>query len=471
MQGRWDDVSGAIGVGTKGNAVVTVKSLTVAHPKGARPGEGGQPGEGAPSGEGFFIDVPCAKSDATTRAATVPAAAPVTAAATTAPAAAMIERPAFRDAPKPIVKSLSSITAMATLHADDGQAVGATVDLIATVPLESRQGIKAAAGFHRNEVDEATRAEFDEALRAVELRYPIWEPGRIEFSFGGETALPRVGPSSAGTAFAVLMLSCLEGFDVDRNCALTGDVSVDWRVRKAGGVVAGLRAAAASGKCLYAGIPADDAAAIPDMAILHGNDALWATQVFTISNLHEAVALARTDRPDRLAKAIAMFAELRQALTANSRAALHAASTKAKLREILELAPNHLSARCVLALCDGTAPRTLSADATRYQLSAIYYPYLPLLDGNKGKPIDRTTLPKPVTVAARKRLAVLRPIAHKDYQPAVGDVGALIETMDELADHSISLATAERRLQDVQARIGEVVGDAKAVERAVREGY
>lgn len=474
LKGPFAGTRGPIGVGTEDDAVVTIKSLTVTHggkttkdqPPAKEPTEPSEPkapvattGEsGKPSGP-LFTDVPCAKPTAAARGSS-----PARAAADDA----SIERPEFRDKPKPIVKNLSAVTSMMVVRGADGQASGVTSDIIATVPGDSRRGNKAAAGFYRKDGDETMRTAFDEALRAVELRYPLWEPGRIEFSFG-EKFTSHAGPS-AGTAFGVLMLSCLEGFDVDPKCAITGDVSVDWRVRKVGGVTAKLRGAALD-KCTYAAIPVDNATAFGDMALLYGNDSLWVVQVFTIANLQEAVALARTDRPEGLVNAINLFGDLQVALNKNQRLALREPGTKSTLKQILDLAPNHLSAKCVLALCDGTAPKTLSANATAYQLSVIYYPYLEAINKNRNKQLDRTTLPKAVTITARKRLATLRPIAHKDFQPMLADVGTFIETMDELADHSISAATAERRLQDSQARVSAVVDDPKFVENLIREGY
>src|SRR5206468_160788 len=104
--------------------------------------------------------------------------------------------------------------------------------------------------------------------------------------------------------------------------------------------------------------------------------------------------------------------------------------------EVIALAPNHLSAKAVLALADGTAPKVLSANATAYQLAVIYYPYTALLKDNKR--LDRTALPKLITVAARKRMAALRPIAHKDFQPLLADVATFIDAMDDMAGRSAS---------------------------------
>jgi len=48
----------------------------------------------------------------------------------------------------------------------------------------------------------------------------------------------------------------------------------------------------------------------------------------------------------------------------------------------------------------------------------LFYPYRQLLAA--GQKVDRTVLPAHVTMLARKRLNLLRTIAHKDVQHLVG---------------------------------------------------
>src|SRR6202021_2467746 len=62
----------------------------------------------------------------------------------------------------------------------------------------------------RGDGDPTMRTALEEAVRAVRLRYPIWEPGHIDLSFA-EKSVSHGGPS-AGTVFALLMLSTLENF-------------------------------------------------------------------------------------------------------------------------------------------------------------------------------------------------------------------------------------------------------------------
>ena len=159
------------------------------------------------------------------------------------PAPDPIERPEFQKRPHPITKAVTSATAMMVRIANDGSMLGMTSDIIASVPAESRSSAVSVANLvtKQAQVGSEMKLSFDEAVRAVKMRYPRWEPGRIEFSFG-EKYTPHDG-GSAGTCFAVMLLSELEGFDIDKKCAVTGDITVDWKVRKIGGVAAKLRGA------------------------------------------------------------------------------------------------------------------------------------------------------------------------------------------------------------------------------------
>jgi hypothetical protein len=160
--------------------VLTVKSLTV-----TPIGRAAQVARGRPVGP-IEVSVPIAP----------PASRKQAAAATPSrfdPNA--VERPEFQFKAKPLVKSATSVTGMMVRVAEDGRASGFTSDIIATVPSKSRDSDSAGIGFFRADGDEAMKTAFEEAVRAVTLRYPYWEPGRIDVSFG-EKFTAHGGPSS-----------------------------------------------------------------------------------------------------------------------------------------------------------------------------------------------------------------------------------------------------------------------------------
>ena len=238
--------------------------------------------------------------------------------------ATAIARPEFANRAKAIVKNITSITCMTIRVGDDGDTLGLTSDIIAAVSPESRKSRDGGAGFIRSKVGADMKISFEEALRAVKLRYPSWENGHIDISFGEKYEEHDGG--SGGTAFGVLLLSCLEGFDIDPKCAVTGDITVDWKVRTVAGVASKLHGAILD-KCLYAVVPAANEDVINDLPLLYGDNSLFDIQVLSIGTLQQAVAAVRVDRSPQLTEALKLFASLQPALTNVSRAPGGAASS------------------------------------------------------------------------------------------------------------------------------------------------
>ena len=310
----------------------------------------------------------------------------------------VVERPEYRTRPKPLMKSLTSVTSMMVLIHEDGDETGVVDDIIAVVPPDSRRQNRSGVGFVLPDGDDSMKVAFNEAVRAVTLRYPVWEPGHIDISFG-EKFVGHGGPS-AGCAFGLLMLSTLEGFELDPKCAVTGDITVDWKVRQVGGVAAKLHGAGIE-KCELAVIPAKDSMAFQDMALLYDISALWDVQVFGADTLQDEVAVARKDRSKELYEAIEIFADLRGKLRQPGKAmsVLHKPTTKETLSRILELAPNDLSAKFLLEIANNSAPHTLSVNASLYRLGVAFYPFEKIIFGTE--PLTRNTLPVSVTNIGR----------------------------------------------------------------------
>ena len=394
------------------------------------------------------------------------AAAP--AVATTLPStfdANAIERPAYENAPKSLAKSVTAVTAMTVITTSEGDEYGQTSDIIATVDPDSRRSGQSGIGFYRPDGDEMMKQAFQEAVRAVRLRYPIWEPGHIDISFG-EKFDSHAGPS-AGTAFALLTLSTLEGFEIDPKCAVTGDISVDWRVRDVGGVAAKVRGAALD-KCLYAAIPDGNEPAIPDMALLNGESSLWGIQIFSISTLQDAVALARRDRSPQLTEAIKDFAAL-QVEQQHNPGFLSSQAVHDKLKHILELAPNHLSAKYLLQSAEGNQTKELSLAASQYYTSLILSHYADLF--RKGSQLAAITIPAHLTESLQKRVNMLRPIIKSDMKPLFIEVSLLVNQAQYVSDGRGNLDSLKTRLKSIEARLEDISMDQAMMEKMIREGY
>ena len=141
------------------------------------------------------------------------------------------------------------------------------------------------------------------------------------------------------------------------------------------------------------------------------------------------------------------------------------------MTRILELAPNHLSAKMLLAIATNSAPQTLTAGASLYRLCVTFYPFEKLLVSKE--PLNRATLPITMTTTARKRLAALRSLSDKPIRPLVNDVAALIGAMDNYAaaPSQRSYDALVLRSQAVDGQFTAMHSDLTLVDTTVRAGF
>jgi hypothetical protein len=135
-------------------------------------------------------------------------------------------------------------------------------------------------------------------------------------------------------------------------------MTAEGRVRPIGGVPAKLRGAA-KGNCLYVAVPAANEAAVTDAYIIDGLKPLYRVQIFSISTFDEALALAAKNREPETRRALDEFATVQQALGRNEDFAYNP-KLQEKLREVLKILPNHLSAKLLLLHGQRQAPDRLS---------------------------------------------------------------------------------------------------------------
>ncbi|HEY4328519.1 MAG TPA: S16 family serine protease [Phycisphaerae bacterium] len=311
-------------------------------------------------------------------------------------------------------------------------------------------------------VGQEMQTSFDEAVRAVQVRYPTWEPARIEFSFGDKYT-PHDG-GSAGTCFAVLLLSELEGFEVDPKCAVTGDITVNWKVKKIGGLPEKLRGAAAS-HCVIASVPNDNSDDLADMALVYGDVSLKDIQIFGTDNLQDALRLMKKDRPPRLAAAIKAFNDLQPRLKLG-KPALEDKDNQKSLEAILALEPNHLSAKWLLAIGRGTAPKTLSTLYALEQIMVAINPYKGIVIGLQ--PATRETVTATMTTTARKELMTLSPLVPKELQSLLVDARSVVEMSSQVASNQTRPNILDEKCNTFLEHLKAAATNKEMIEKAFR---
>jgi hypothetical protein len=297
------------------------------------------------------------------------------------PAATEVADATLQKDARKFARNQSSIRGLFVLQLKTGQRLGGAQDIIATLE-RSRANQETTVDF-ASEVAKDTKISLEEAVRLLKVRYPVWQTGhRIRFSYGNKYSKQSGG--SAGGAFAVLLLSLLEGLQIDPDFAMTGDVTVDGKIRKVGAVAEKIRGALLE-KCQVVALPAVNKEDLADLVVLYGPAMLWQAQLFAVENLDQAAAVARQDRAAPLAQALTLFAQLQKSLGSQATVtALSTPNTVQALQEVLKLAPNHLSAEFMLLGARGQLPTKLSLSGSLEETWAVAAPLFPSLFSDEG---------------------------------------------------------------------------------------
>ena len=197
------------------------------------------------------------------------------------------------------------------------------------------------------------------------------QTGLIEISFEDKYSSKDGG--SAGTAYAVLMHSFMDRFDIDEQFAVTGDISVEGKVLKIGGVFAKVRGAKLDG-CTRVAIPANNVEDLIDQVILNGPETIGQIEIYSISTVQDAIALARRNKAKRHLEAAEIFGRMTPQLEGDKWK--QTAEIGDHLDQILSLCPDHVSARLLKDLHQGRLRKTLSLTRSILHMNDIFAGYM-----------------------------------------------------------------------------------------------
>lgn len=341
--------------------------------------------------------------------------------------------------------------------------IGKAVDIIVTVTPHGSPDTR----FERS-VGEQMTTSLSEAVRAVQVLHRQWDGKQLRVSFEDKYSTKDGG--SAGTAYAVCFRSLLEGFEIDPLYAMTGDITVDQRVRQIGGVAAKIKGASLDGAQII-GVPAENIDGLNDLVILDTPQPLLDAQVFTLETLDDAVALARTDRDEDLAMAMNLFADLQTSTGRGGYRSLRNQESKDTLTLIVELAPNHVSAQMLLDDLNNDGPRHLSVTASLDEILGRAQPAFAVMNQVRpGRPI--TTEQKRLIKQAQLGLREIR----SQINPDVDDLNDAMNTYVSAAKSLITNRRAGNRhierynnaLTKLEIAYNAVSEDAKTLEALIR---
>jgi hypothetical protein len=231
-------------------------------------------------------------------------------------------------------------------------------------------------------------------------------------------------------------------------------------------VAAKLRGAKAAG-CTLVAIPRDNFEQLADTLVYGGVSAVSDPQVIGISTLDDAAAVARVDRDPNLKQAIDLFGEVQQGIQ-NSPGYLQESDAQSKLEHILELAPQHFSAKLLLQVAHNKQRRRLTAGASEYYAFVALNSVLPALD------VEKVVGPAQVMPAAMSQglaaLRKLRPLADLRIQPLIDACSELIQAR---SDFDLGNGTADllkAKFLAFEDELSKLQADTTLMEKMLHEG-
>jgi len=351
----------------------------------------------------------------------------------------------------------TTIKGLVVIQLPNGEHAGQANQLNATaLPDDTADGVNIRIN---QEVGPMMRGSLEEVAKIMQLKHEKSIPSgyKIEIGFADKYT-PKDGPSAA-VAFTLLLDSLLGDFEIDSKFACTGDISADGNVQKIGGVAAKIRGAARKG-CELVSIPVGNSDGLRDVAILEGVLPVLEEQVFAVTKYDEAVAVARTDRSEETQKAIDEFKLIQKVVEQKGESILSNKYVIKKLENVLELAPNHLSAKVILEHSRDELPDNLSLRGSYSALNIATSTVMQQVRSGGSRPVDKEDLDKAFKEMDRVRKQIDKRImpyfeALYDYCEVASSIDGIDDPeslskrdKEELKEASKAVETAERKLRN-----------------------
>jgi len=305
----------------------------------------------------------------------------------------------------------------------------------------------------------------DEVLRLVKARHPDAQAD-VELSFEDKYT-PKDG-GSLGLASAVLLASIVEGFEIDPELSVTGDISADGTVRGVGKVAEKLEGAENAESTLVI-IPKENEDVVSTMLIDGEADIFKSIQAFSVGTYKEALEIAKTDKAVKIKEAMELFSSVK--------AGDSSSNTMDNLRKVLELAPNHLSAQALLRQYSGDIPKYYSFKESvgRTLNAANSFVSILLFEENQSVNLDETErftipeIPERSMDESLEKLNKLSPKLDKGAKELHSSVISLVFAWRDMQRRGFTSRTGRENFIDAREDFHEALDQLRLDEEAYRE--
>ncbi len=225
------------------------------------------------------------------------------------------------------------------------------------VPMDINDGKSFGIRFNQK-VGEMMNSSTQEVEKLMRIRHGKDLPSgyRIEFGFADKHTM-KDGPSAA-VACAMMTEAIITGEQIQPSFAVSGDITATGEIRPVGGIIAKVRGAAKR-DCKVMAVPIGNKSDIQDIYVIEGINSIVATQIILVENFDQAWEVGRAERSVKIQKAIDDYAMVQASITRTPANISHPQVLE-KLKSIMEVIPNHESARIISLHASGKGPNKLS---------------------------------------------------------------------------------------------------------------
>ena len=328
------------------------------------------------------------------------------------------------------------VTMPGLFYADtSGHSVGMVSSTILTITPGSGSG-EMNLGFNRP-VGKSMAGSLPKIKTFLKKRIGGWPVGeRAEIRFEHKYS-PKDG-DSASVVCTLLIYSALTSYEINPDFCVTGSMDAQGKVKPIGGLTQKIQGVQRRGIPILA-CPIENYPDLQDLVLQKGLGGLDGLQVFTLEHFSDAMDLASVDRSPDLAAALEGFGKLQNRVGGNPKL-YRGPQEQAALRRILELAPNHASARLILETNAGKLPQTMTLRGAYTALEEAWKPMqLAVANGEFG---ETGAFEENLYATSHSMISRLRPLFPEKARPLADAVRGLAVQLKNVRESPPTSRTA-----------------------------
>jgi len=258
----------------------------------------------------------------------------------------------------------------------------------------------------------------------------------------------------AGVASAILLDAIGNGRTLDAEVVLLGGVNEKGHITPAVRLATRLRTLEGAPPPAI-GVPMVSEVEVRDLALLDELEVLAQQQIISLVSLEDARAIALKDKPERVAKAFALFAGVREAAARTPlKTLLKNPKFLQRLQEITAAMPNHLSAKLLLLAAANKVPGRITFATSRQAILKAIKPFVNVTSTNRPAKEIKAAATEGGNVLLRMQTKV-----HPAVERYLMAMKAYLRAVNNYLDISATDARAARMRNEALANINKLLAD------------